>query len=385
MKPPLIRPIHIWAMRDALRRPFESLLTAAALFLTIVIVGTGLLVPHALSSTVRGILHAAPSIIVRRINAVGWQPIPVDAAVEAATGVVGVVEAKPRVWGLVAGPEGPLTVVGVRAEDRAALTGGGLAEIPAAGQAVLGPGIDARTAAGGLRLSGVVEKRFIPIGRLSRELGLVAHDLVILSMTDARRLLGIPEGYASDLAVDVFHAGEEDAILPDLSRAFPWPVRLVPRNESIGIYATGYGRCSAIGMIAAIPAILTVCLLVAVNVRQSADRKRDIAILKSVGWTTGDIVRLLLYRVLFIGLPAAALGMAAAFLLVFGPANRWIGTLLLGWRTPPPLLNLDPQGAFVVLLEVTACVLIPFMGSALWPALAGASRDVQELLQGADV
>ena len=384
MRKPLIHPIHIWAVRDALRRPFESLLTAAALFLTIVVVGTGLLIPHAVSSTVRGILQEAPSIIVRSINAVGWQPIPAAPAVAAATGVIGVVDAKPRVWGVVTGPNGPLTVIGIRPEDGAVLPGVGPERTPAAGQAMVGPGISDISTDAGLPLSGVVEKRFHIIGRLPRELGIVAHDLVLVSMEDARQLLGIPKGYASDLAVDVFHAEEEDAILPDLSRAFPWPVRLIPRNQSIGMYSTGYSRYSAIAMIAAIPAIMAICLLVAVNVRQSVDRKRDLAILKSVGWTTGDIVRLLFYRVAFIGLPSAALGMAAAFLLVFGPANQWIGTLFLGWSTPPPLLNLDPEGAIVVLLEVVACVLIPFMGSALSPALIGAARDVQELLQGAE-
>ena len=183
----------------------------------------------------------------------------------------------------------------------------------------------------------------------------------------------------------MFHSGEEDAILSDLSAAFPWPVRLIPRNQSVGIYSTYYSRRSAVALIAAIPAILAICLLVAVNVRQSVDRKRDVAILKAVGWTTGDIVRLLFYRVAFIGLTSVALGMATAFLLVFGPLNQWIGTVLLGWGSLPPRLNLDPEGALIVLLEVSACVLIPFMGSALSPALTAAARDVQELLQGADV
>jgi hypothetical protein len=384
MRKPLIHPIHIWAVRDALRHPFESLFTAAALFLTITVVGTGLLIPHAVSSTVRAILQDAPSIIVRRINPVGWQPIPSAPAVAAATDVIGVIDAKPRVWGVVTGPDGPLTVIGIRTEDGALLPGIGTDHTPDPGQAMVGPGISDISTDAGLTLSGIVEKRFHVIGRLPRKLGIVAHDLVLVSMEDARRLLGIPKGYASDLAVDVFHTEEENAILPDLSRAFPWPIRLIPRNQSIGMYATNYSRSGAIAMIAAIPAIMAICLLIAVNVRQSIDRKRDLAILKAVGWSTGDIVRLLFYRVAFIGIPSAALGMAATFLLVFGPANQWIGTVFLGWRTPPPLLNLNPEGAIIVLLEVVACVLIPFMGSALSPALMGAARDVQELLQGAE-
>ena len=384
MKKPLIRPIHVWAVGDAIRHPFESLLTAAALFLTILVVGTGLLVPNALSSTIRNILKGAPSIIVRRINPVGWQAIPAETGVAAASNVTGVIDVRPRVWGLVAGPSGPLTVVGVSPDDRTVLPDVALEKTPTSGQAIVGPGVSPETLDEGLLLSGVEEKRFDIISKLPGELGIVAHDLVLMSVGDARQLLGLPEGYASDLAIDVFHSEEEDAILSDLSDAFPWPVRLLPRNESVGMYSTYYSRRSAIALIAAIPAILAICLLVAVNVRKSIDRKKDVAILKAVGWTTGDIVRLLFYRVAFIGLPSAALGMATAFLLVFSPLNQWIGAVFLGWSSPPPLLHLDPEGAFIILLEVSACVLIPFIGSALSPALAGAARDVQELLQGAD-
>ena len=384
MRKPLIHPIHLWAVRDALARPFESLLTAAALGLTIMIVGTSLLVPHAVSATVNAIMKDAPSIIVRKINAVGWQPLPADPAVAAASRVPGVVRAKPRVWGVVNGPEGPLTVVGIRPQDGEALPGIGPEQTPLAGMAVLGPGVRADGFDNSILLSGSTAKRFEISGRLPRTSGMVTQDLVLLSMGDARQLLGIPAGFASDLAVDVFHPEEESAILPDLSKAFPWPVRLIPRLQSIGLYSGDYSRRSAIAMIAAIPSILAVCLLVAVNIRKSVDQKRELAVLKSVGWTTGDIVRLLGYRVLFIGIPAAALGMAAAFLLVFGPLNQWIGTLFLGWSTPPPALNLEPEGAVVVLLEVVGCVMIPFLGSALSPALTGAAHDVQELLEGAE-
>jgi ABC-type lipoprotein release transport system permease subunit len=151
------------------------------------------------------------------------------------------------------------------------------------------------------------------------------------------------------------------------------------------MYSVSYGRRSALTLIAATPAILAICLLVAVHVRKSVDRKKDMAILKAVGWTTGDLVRLLFYRVTFISVPSVALGMATAFWLVFGSANQWIGTAVLGWSSFPPRLALDPQGAVIVLLEVSACVLIPFMGSALSPALPGAARDVQGLLQEGEV
>ena len=373
-----IRPIHLWAMRDILRCPLESLLAGIALFFTILLPGIGLLLPHALSSTVRNIFKAAPSIIVRKVNAVGWQPIPVDIAIKAANNVTGVTQATPRVWGIVNGPDGPLTAFGVQKNKDGTFFGIRPEFVPTRGQATLGPGITPSDNA--IQLSGALEKRFDVLGKLPRHLGIVANDLVLLDMDDARQLLGVPEGYASDLAVEVFHREEETAILPDLSEAFPWPVRLTTQTEAMGMYTAGYGRCSAISILATLPAILSVCLLMVVNIRSFVNRKKDIAILKAAGWTTGDILRFLSYRVGLIGLPAAGLGMAGVYLLVFSPANQWIATLIFGWQSCPPMLNLMPQGALFVLLEVAAWVLLPYTASALIPALFGASKDVQALL-----
>ena len=142
-------------------------------------------------------------------------------------------------------------------------------------------------------------------------------------------------------------------------------------------------RGSTLNTIAAIPAVLAVCLLVAVNIRKSMGRQSDLGIMKAMGWTTGDIVRLQLYRALAVGLPSAAIGVCLAYFLVYWPGTRWLGTIFLGWETIPPKLYLEPQGAITVLLEVAGFVLAPVIGSALAPAVRAATADVHELIEGA--
>ena len=221
------------------------------------------------------------------------------------------------------------------------------------------------------------------IGRLPDNTGIFTHDLVLLNAQDARKLISLPDGYASDLAVDVFHEGEQEAILVDLAAAFPWPVRCVTRRQSAGMYAGRLNRGSTLNTIAAIPAVLAVCLLVAVNIRKSMGRQSDLGIMKAMGWTTGDIVRLQLYRALAVGLPSAAIGVCLSYFLVCRPGTQWLGTIFLDWETMPPQLYLEPQGAIIVLLEVAGFVLAPVIGSALAPAVKAATADVHELIEGA--
>lgn len=86
------------------------------------------------------------------------------------------------------------------------------------------------------------------------------HDLVLMNPDDARQLIGLPQGYACDLAIDVFHENEQDAILSDLTASFSWPVECVTRLQSQGLYAGRLNRNWTLVAIAVIPAVLALCV-----------------------------------------------------------------------------------------------------------------------------
>jgi len=383
MKMAIYSTLQLWAFRDILRRPVESLLLAAAMTSTIAIVGTLLLFPRAVYDTVDRLLKAAPSIVVRRIDAGGWQPLPTREAVRAARAVPGVISVTPRIWGIVNGPDGPLTIIGIAPGIIPPAYKDLLPRLPGPGQAIVGPGVAAGESADFLQLEGALRSTYQVIGRTPDKTGIFTQDLVLLNAQDARELISLPDGYASDLAVEVFHEEEQDAILADLAAAFPWPVRCVTRRQSAGMYAGRLNRGSSLNTITAIPAVLAICLLVAVNIRKSMGRQSDLGIMKAMGWTTGDIVRLQLYRALAVGLPSAAIGVCLSYFLVCWPGTQWLGTIFLDWKTMPPQLYLEPQGAITVLLEVAGFVLAPVIGSALAPAARAATADVHELIEGA--
>ncbi|WP_300456866.1 FtsX-like permease family protein [Desulfobacula sp.] len=375
--------LQIWAFRDILRRPFESLLLAVTLTFAIATVGTLLLFPRAVYDTLTVVLKATPSIILRQVDPTGWRPLPIRESVQAATSVIGVVSVRPRIWGMVNGPDGPLTVMGVQQEGLPEILADPLTRLPAKGQAIVGWGIASHDPAGTLPLEGAIRQTYQVIHRLPEQTSMFTHDLVLLNPLDAQQLIGLPQGYASDLAIDVFHEDEQDAILSDLTAAFPWPVRCVTRRQSAGIYAGGFNRGRALGAITMIPAVLAMCLLVAVNTRKSMGRQSDLGIMKAMGWTTGDIIRLHLYRDLFVCLPSVALGSCLCFFLVYGPGADGLAGFFLGWDTLPPRLYLETKGAVTVLLEVAGVMVAPVMASALLPALKAATADVHELIEGA--
>lgn len=380
-------PLLLWALRDVIRRPLEAILIGAALAALILIVGTVLLLTQALSHTVTRILEQAPSLVVRRLNAGGWSPIPSPDAVEFARSVPGVILARARIWGTVSGPQGPLTIVGFDGTHAKSFGSLERLPLPGSGEAIVGPGVNLNASTGDekngfLSLQGHDDRMLKVIGRLNAKTSMVTHDLVLVNPDDARGLLGIPAGYASDLALDVFHEEEEEAILPDLVEAFPWPVHVTTRTETLGMYAAGLARRGSIAFVTVFPALLSLGLIVTFTVRERMGRRHEVGLLKSMGWTTGDIVRLQMFRALFIGLPAVALGMLGAYGLVFQPGAAWPGRLFFGWTNSSPKLYLDPAGAALVLIEIGALVFLPYLAATLWPSLKGAAADPQDLLEG---
>ena len=379
MKRPVLQPLLAWALRDLLRRPLESGLLVTALLLTVSVTAAPLLFTQALSTTTNLMLRDAPSLIVRKFNALGWTPMPSDQSVILAKSVPGVIAAHPRVWGRVAGPEGPLTVIGVDRYGPPPLPQS--TALPGRGEAVAGADVKEERAAPFLTLTGQRTTTLRVVGRSKVKTDIAEPNVVLLHIDDARDLLGIPDGYASDLAIEVFNPAEENAILPDLTAAFPWTVRITTRTERAGIYAAGLARIGGMAVAFLVPALLALCLLVAVTVRDRFGRRFEIGLLKALGWTTGDIVRLQVSRTCLIGIPGATGGMILAFLLVFWPNANWPGRLCPEWQALTSRLAFSPGDAGLILLEVTGLVVLPFLAATIGTVLRCAVADPQEMLE----
>lgn len=379
MRTPLLA-TAAWAAGDLRRHPGAALLTGLALMALVAVLATVLMLVEAWSATSRNLVAAGPSLVVRRVDAGGWRPLEVDAGVAAARGVVGVLDARPRVWGLVAGPAGALTVLGVDEGAAAGLARAGVPR-PGPGEAVLGGGV-AGAAAGTLRLEGASDRVLTVVAVLDDALALGFHDVVLTDVADARALLGLAAGQASDLAVDVYHESEETAILPDLSEAFPWPVRITTRTEAAGAAVAALTVRGGLVTVLYVPALLAMVLLVVTALRSRAGAARELGLYKALGWTTADLVTLQAARSLLVGVPAVALGLTVAWVLVFTPGTVWPGSLLLGWSASPPPLNLEPGSAVVVALTVAAMVLVPWTLASLLPAVRSATADPDALVRG---
>jgi hypothetical protein len=369
----------LWAGRELLAHPGATLLTALSMGLLTTMMATGLLLSQALTATTSRLLDQGPDLVVRRVTPDGGQPISTRAAV-AARGIPGITDVRPRIWGTVRTSQATVTVVAADHDAIRRLKGAAVIKAPDVGEAVVGNGVSIPEADANLVLQGARAITVRVAQRFPEKVDLMTHDLVMLHPYDARRLLGLAPDDACDLALAVFHPDEAEALLPELARAFPWPVHIATRQETRKHYATAFGRRSGIALILYMPAVIALTLLVAGVIRQQIGNQARVGLLKALGWTSRDIVALQIMKAAIVGLPAIAGGLMLAYALVYAPSQTWAGTLLLGWQETAPIMHLDAGHAVPVFLEVAGILLIPYLAAVLWSSLVQAASNPQDLL-----
>jgi hypothetical protein len=381
MRTPGYPPMAVWAAREVQRQPFRSLLLFACLASLVFVTGTALLFSQALDATWTRLLDRAPDLVIRRIDAGGWAPIPARTAVNLARKIPGALNPIPRLWGVVPAPQGPVTVVAtdeiIPENVRQGL------KVPASGQAVVGRGIERRLSGSRLNLVSQSPVTLDVIDTFPADTGLATHDLVWTTPDDARQLLGLAPDQASDLAVHLFRREEEQAIQADLAATFPWPVRITDRSTSALRHHTRAVRTGGIAVVAGIPALLAMLLIITGTVVDATGLQSHWGLLKSMGWTTADIVRLQITRAVLVGAPAVVLGLGAAYAAVFFPPAAGITAFWITGGQHLPALALSDAGAPLVMLEIAAMVGLPFLATVFLTCLRGAAGAPKAMLQAA--
>jgi ABC-type lipoprotein release transport system permease subunit len=149
------------------------------------------------------------------------------------------------------------------------------------------------------------------------------------------------------------------------------------------VYAVAYGRRSGLVLAAAIPAILALLVLAWDRASGlSPDEKKEIAILKAVGWSSSDVLWAKLFESLLVGAIATAAGLFLAYAWVFFAGAVGLRGAIAGFSTLYPEGPLTPEVDLAELLAITLGVLGPFVALSIVPAWRAASLDPMESMRG---
>lgn len=364
-----------FALASLARRPWKNTFLLLCYALVIFVVASVVFFATALQGEAVRLLEGAPELVVQRMMA-GRQDLVPIADADAIGGIRGVRQVRPRLWGYYFHPAAGATyTLMVPPSDP-----------PADGQARIGCEVSRtwRTGendemvfktAGGDVLTVPVAERF------GEDSALATADLILLSEATFRRITGMPEGFATDLAVAVRNPAETTTIAEKVSRLLPG-TRSVTREQMQRTYETIFDWRSGYVLViysAAILAFLIFTLDKATGL--SAEERGEIAVLKAVGWDTADVLWLKFWEGAAVSLTAFALGVIGAYLHVFQAAVPLFAHALKGWSVLYPALRLAPAVSVYQLAVIFAFTVMPYTLITIVPAWHTAVTDPDTVLR----
>ena len=201
---------------------------------------------------------------------------------------------------------------------------------------------------------------------------LVSADLILLSESDFKTLFGLPADRATDLVLTVKNSKELATIATKITRLHP-DCRPILRDDIQRTYAAVFDwRGGVILMVLSGVFLAFIILAWDKATGLSAEEKREIGILKAIGWETGDILLMKFWEGAAISLSAFFLGILLAYLHIFFASALLFEPVLKGWSVLYPHFRLTPhihgyQIAilfFLTVLPYTVVTIVPSWRSA---------------------
>lgn len=347
----------------------------AAYTLIVALLASLLLFGEALRATAEDLLAGAPEVVVQRLTAGRHDLMPAE-RLPTLAGLRGVRAAEGRLWGYhydaAVGANYTLMVPTRDApESGTARVGAVLARTAGLGE---GDVLSLRAYDGSprpLRIARILDERT----------ELVSADLMLVSAADFRALFNFPGGHYTDLALSVTNPAEVRRVAQKVLERMP-DSRVILREEMRRTYASVFDwRQGLLLAVSAIALIAFALLAWDKAAGLSAEERREIGILKAVGWESSDVMAMKLWEGLLVSLLAFLLGYVLAWIHVFHFDGTVFRPVLQGWSVLYPRFRLAPHVDVMQVATLFCLTVLPYVAATLVPVWRAATTDPDEVLR----
>lgn len=321
------------------------------------------------------LLAEAPEVVVQRLVAGRHDRIPAH-YVEKLRGIRGVRRVEGRLWGYHFDPAVGANYTLMVPPERTI----------APGTILIGEGVARARGAGvgdvlTLRGAGDTAYPFRVAAVLDPASALVSSDLVLLSAADYQVFFGLSPGHFTDIALTVANPREVRTVAEKVRRALP-DTRPVLREEMQRTYQSVFDWREGVGLLLFAAAVLGFAILAWEKASGlSADERREIGILKAIGWDTGDVLRMKLWEGGLLSLLAFLSGTTLAYWHVFALGAPLLAPLLKGWSVIYPEFRLTPALDGATLTALLLLTVLPYTAATLFPVWRAASADPDAVMR----
>jgi lipoprotein-releasing system permease protein len=357
------------------RRRGRNLGLFLAYTLLVFLLASVVLYGDALRREARLLLADAPELVVQRLTAGRHDLMPQD-WLEKVRGLRGVRAAEGRLWGYHYDPAAQANYTLLAPNDAP----------PAPGQVEIGAAL---ARAGGLAAGDVLSLHGFDgkpyafnISRVfEAESELASADLMRVNPADFRAFFGIEPGRYTDLALTVSNPREVRKVAEKVLNRLPG-ARVIAREEMQRTYEAAFNWRQGV-LLTFLSTILIAFALLAWDKASglSAEERREIGILKAVGWDTGDVLRMKLWEGALMSIAAFLTGYVLAWLHVFYADAPLFTAVLKGWSVLYPHFALSPQIDVAQIATLFFLTVLPYVAATVAPVWRAATLDPDAVMR----
>lgn len=222
---------------------------------------------------------------------------------------------------------------------------------------------------------------FTVVGLFAPSVQIYAADMLVTTIDAARGFLGYGQDEMSDALVYLEEAGLQDLVAKAIASVDPG-FRVLTRDTLTDATKQAYSSRAGILSLVWLVLLMTAALVAWAQLSSiSLEQRKEVGILRSIGWGVGDIIELKLLESLWIGIMATTSGLflGAGYLLTGAPL---IKRYFIGWSSVfpefPLPVHVEPES--LGLLFFTG--IFPLIFASVLPSWVASSKEVDECLRG---
>lgn len=214
-----------------------------------------------------------------------------------------------------------------------------------------------------------------------KESALVSNDMIIMDIDLARQILGISEDESTDIALYSPNELEADNIYIKLVLKH-FDIRIIQKPDIAKAYEQLFNYKGGLFLILYMIVLLTFMMILyqRYSMVQSSDKK-EIGILRAVGWSIKDVIILKVTESFVVALFAFLIGFIAAFIYVFYLDAPLLGAIFYGFSNLPTDISLSKSIDLSLMSLLFLFYILPFMAAVLIPSWRASVIDPLEAMR----
>ena len=231
-----------------------------------------------------------------------------------------------------------------------------------------------------IKADGSIQKIDIA-GTFDTQSELESNDMIVMNKETLRSIFGFTQNEVTDIAISVKNPTEVPTVALKITEAFP-SLKIITKEDMKVSYENIFNYKSGLFLGIFIIAIFTFFIIIYDRASGlSSEQKKEIGILKALGWRVEDVLKAKLYEAIILSVFAYILGVVIALIFVYCFNAPLLKDVFIGYS------DLKPSFRLVFVLDYEKLFLLFFLSVPIYiaatiiPSWRVATLDADEVIR----